>query len=60
MTITGPADNCGSCLTADCAVSVTPYAVAPVGSDAIRAWYRCPGCGHGWFTSWLLTAAGAA
>lgn len=51
-----PVDNCGSCLTPACAVPVAPYAILPVSDDAVRAWYRCLGCGHGWFTSRILGA----
>lgn len=49
-------DTCGTCLTAACAIPVAPYAIARVSVVAIRAWYRCRGCGHSWFTSRILGA----
>jgi hypothetical protein len=52
-------DNCGNCPTIERSVTVRPYLVEPSPEgviDAIRCYYRCPGCGHRWWTSWLLGA----
>ena len=49
--MTGPADNCGRCLTETAAVTVAPWRTDYRGGE-VRAWYRCPGCGHEWRTSW--------
>jgi hypothetical protein len=54
--MTEPTDSCGTFLTAECVVPVPPYAVQPEGTESVRAWYRCGGCGHGWFTGYILGA----
>ena len=56
--MTAPADNCGNCLTPENSVTVAPYFTSWTG-DQVRAWYRCPGCGHEWPTSWDAGALGA-
>ena len=53
--ITGPADNCGNCLTPDSAVTVPPYLTEPEGQGAVRSYYRCFVCGFRWHTSRLLS-----
>ena len=54
MTITGPADNCGNCVTAERSVPVRPYLTERDGADGLRCYYRCQ-CGHRWHTSRLLS-----
>jgi hypothetical protein len=54
MTIPGPSDNCGNCVTQERAVTVAPSSVRFAADHSFRADYRCPSCGHAWFTSWLL------
>lgn len=48
-----PADGCGNCITVKRSVIVRPYIVRPDGGEGVRAYYRCPSCGHQWWTSWL-------
>jgi hypothetical protein len=59
MTLPAPPDNCGACLHAEHAVTVCPYLVRPEGENSVRAWYACLDCGHGWTTSWYLSASPA-
>jgi hypothetical protein len=54
--MTEPTDNCGNCLTPGCAVSVAPYHVEADDTESVRAFYRCPGCGHSWSASYILGA----
>jgi hypothetical protein len=51
-----PADTCGTLLTAACEIPAAPYAVEAMDAESVRAWYRCGGCGHGWFTGYILGA----
>jgi len=67
MTLPRPADNCGECVTQERAITARPYLVRGDGPDGVRAYYRCGGCGHQWWTSWNTfgmeaeeTGAGAA
>jgi hypothetical protein len=48
-----PADGCGKCIAGERSVVVRPYIVRPDGEEGVRAYYRCPNCGHQWWTSWL-------
>jgi hypothetical protein len=54
------ADNCGNCVTAERSVTVRPYLTEPDGDHGIRAYYRCPECGHRWWTAWLVGTEGLA
>jgi hypothetical protein len=56
----GPADGCGNCLTAEHSETVSPYLVEPSETTGVRAYYRCPACGHRWHTSWAAGAEGGA
>lgn len=57
MTALTPVDNCGRCLTAERAVTCHPLEVEITdGGTGVRAWYRCKGCGHRWWTSWSIDA----
>ena len=47
------ADSCESCLTPEWSVPARPYLVQPDGEHGVRAYYRCSGCGHRWWTSWM-------
>jgi hypothetical protein len=57
--MTGPADNCGACVTPERAVTVQPYLAQPDGAQGVRAYYRCE-CGHRWWTAWLVGSEGLA
>ena len=48
--IPGPPDNCPRCVT----VTVWPYRIEG-DPGGMRAHYACPGCGHRWWTGWLLS-----
>jgi hypothetical protein len=50
------ADCCPSCLTEEASPPVDPYTVQTVDACNVRALYRCPGCGHSWFTGWNADA----
>jgi hypothetical protein len=50
-----PPDDCPSCVTGMHSVTVQPHSVQPW-PGGIRADYRCPSCGHRWFTGWNLDA----
>lgn len=52
--ITGPADNCGNCVTPEAAVTVRPYLTEPESPGAVRSHYRCE-CGHSWQASRILS-----
>ena len=52
MRAPAPADGCGNCVTPDRTVLARPYLVQEDG-DGIRAYYRCAGCGHRWWTCWM-------
>jgi hypothetical protein len=54
MTLPRPADGCGNCITEERSVIVQPYIVRAdnSGGEGVRAYYRCPGCGHQWWPSW--------
>lgn len=54
MSLLLPVDGCPGCVTPAHSRLVHPYAVAlrPLGIEGIRAWYRCPDCGHRWWTGW--------
>jgi hypothetical protein len=47
-------EHCGNCVTADRAVTVTPYLIQPDDEHGARAYYRCGECGARWWTSWLV------
>ena len=49
-----PADNCPACVTQERSVTACPVLIQPDGGEGVRASYRCPECGHCWWTSWLL------
>jgi hypothetical protein len=52
-----PTDNCGMCVTEERAITVHPHRVTVDGDGTgVRAWYRCPGCGHRWWTGWAIDA----
>lgn len=53
--MTGPADNCGECVTYERSVTAHPYFVRADGDDGVRASYQCANCGHRWYTSWGLS-----
>ena len=55
----GPADGCGNCLTPERSVTVYPYLVEAAETTGVRAYYRCPSCGHRWHTSWAVGAEGS-
>lgn len=46
------ADCCPECLTEEGLPPVAPHAVQPLDGPHVRALYRCPACGHSWFTGW--------
>ena len=54
MSLLLPVDGCSNCITAGRVRLVHPYQVAELVIDSlgIRAWYKCPDCGHGWWTGW--------
>lgn len=49
------ADCCPKCLTED-STPVDPHKVLDLDPPHVRALYRCPRCGHGWFTGWNADA----
>lgn len=44
-------DCCEACLTVE-SVPVFPHTVLPLTGSHVRALYRCPECGHAWWTGW--------
>ena len=44
MSLPRPADNCGNCVSAECALTITPHLVRRDVNDGVRAYYRCDGC----------------
>lgn len=45
-------DACSNCLTEESSVLVTPHTLQELNPPHVRALYRCPECGHSWFTGW--------
>lgn len=44
-------DCCPECLAVESEL-VAPHTIQDVGAPHVRALYRCPTCGHSWWTCW--------
>ena len=54
------ADRCPECGAERNLPPVEPDQVTEVSLSGLRADYKCPACGHEWFTGWDERASGAA